>query len=389
MYVFVASIVICIQEVLSFSIIPSQHGFSSTTPHSQRYSKDMSISMGIQPFNPFTARSKKSKIRWYESELQYFYDFVESQPLLTTEQEQQYGKALKMYVQVEKLRNKLQLAAGPDHIITNEDLSRNMNTTTDVLERMLNFAEISRTKLLNGNLRLVLAVVSRYRTTTIPNAELIAEGTRGLSRAVLRYDYSKGFRFATYATWYVHQAVSEYVRWRRHPTKIPSRYIMLYRKMKQFSIEFSNEMKRSPTVNEIAHALNQPQYDVMKVMTMQQYPVLTSSLVSTKESYKGDNKDKVIEELLVSTFKVPSKQTDSKDLRRDMEKLMLSNLNDVERDVLRLRLGLDDGRSKPVKEVGKRFKISWKQVRTVEKEALSKLRTSEEISSFVDSYHSV
>ena len=122
---------------------------------------------------------------------------------------------------------------------------------------------------------------------------------------------------------------------------------------------------------------------------MQQYPVLTSSLVSTKESYKGDNKDKVIEELLVSTFKVPSKQTDSKDLRRDMEKLMLSNLNDVERDVLRLRLGLDDGRSKPVKEVGKRFKISWKQVRTVEKEALSKLRTSEEISSFVDSYHSV
>ena len=387
MYIYVASAIICIQQALSFSLISTHPTF--TTHSTYRNSKDFPISMALQSFNPFTARNRRSKIRWYESDLQTFYDFVENQPLLSAEQELQYGKALKMYVQVEKLRNKLQRAAGPDNIITNEQLSQSLNTTTEVLERMLKFAEISRTKLLNGNLRLVLAVVSRYRTTAIPNAELIAEGTRGLSRAVLRYDYSKGFRFATYATWYVHQAVAEYVRWRRHPAKMPSRYIMLYRKMKEFMLEYSAEMKRPPTVKEIAVALNQPQFDVMKVMTMQQYPMLTCSPVATKESYKGDNKEKTVEELLISSFKIPSKQTESKDLRRDMEKMMLSNLNDVERDVLRLRLGLDDGRSKPVKEVGKRFKISWKQVRTVEKEALSKLRTSEEISSFVDNYNSV
>jgi len=86
-------------------------------------------------------------------------------------------------------------------------------------------------------------------------------------------------------------------------------------------------------------------------------------------------------------YKPPLVQSGRKDLRQDMEKLMSTNLNDVERDILRLRLGLDDGRVKPIKEVGRRFKISWKQVRSVEKAALLKLMMSEEISDFVDSYH--
>jgi RNA polymerase sigma factor (sigma-70 family) len=342
-----------------------------------------------QPFNPFTARHRNTKVKWFETDLENFYSFVETQPLLTAEQELQYGKALKMYIQVEKLRNQMQIKAGPSHIITNEDLSIRLNSSVVALERMMNYADMSRTKLLNSNLKLVLAVVSRYRTSVIPNAELIAEGTRGLSRAVLRYDYSKGFRFATYATWYVHQAVAEYVRWRKHPAKMPSRYLILFRRVKQFSAEYKLEMKRLPTVNEIAFALNQPQFDILKVLSMQQYPVLMCSPVVSRESYKSDGKDKTFEDSLTSSYKIPSKQTDGKDLRQDMEKMMLSNLNDVERDVLRLRLGLDDGRVKPVKEVGKRFKISWKQVRNVEKEALSKLLGSDEIDTFVDNYHNV
>jgi RNA polymerase primary sigma factor len=82
---------------------------------------------------------------------------------------------------------------------------------------MRHYSEVARNRLVNSNLKLVLAVVSRYRTSAIPNVELIAEGTRGLSKAALRYDYTKGFRFATYATWYVHQAIAEYVRWQKHP----------------------------------------------------------------------------------------------------------------------------------------------------------------------------
>ena len=128
-----------------------------------------------------------------------------------------------------------------------------------------------------------------------------------------------------------------------------------------------------------------------------------------KSQDNRNDRDRTMEDLLPSLYKAPLAQADHRDLRRDMESMMLTNLNDVERDVLRLRLGLDDGRIKPVKEVrmdyyfiglifigpffnhqvGRRFKISWKQVRSVEKEALSKLMVSDEITDFVDSYHSV
>ena len=205
--------------------------------------------------------------------------------------------------------------------------------------------------------------------------------------------------------------------------------------MKQYSTDFKATTGRQPSLDDIATALGQSRFDVMKVLAMQLYPQLLGSIPCSSDSkyhillmvmfFQGarfksqdnrNNKDRTMEDLLPSLYKAPLAQADHRDLRRDMEKMMLSNLNDVERDVLRLRLGLDDGRIKPVKEVrtrlktvdnyyiaiaiiiilnqlhhqvGRRFKISWKQVRSVEKEALSKLMVSDEITDFVDSYHSV
>lgn len=274
--------------------------------------------------------------------------------------------------------------------VTDEELAAAVGCSTSTLDKIQRCAEISRSRLVNSNLKLVLAVVSRYRTSAIPNAELIAEGTRGLSRAVDRFDYTKGFRFATYATWYVHQAVSEYVRWRKHPAKMPSRYLLLQRKVKDFTAGFKEERNRNPQVTEIALALGQSEFDVIKVLTMQTYPVLMNAPLTMGQGpgRSEGSKERTIEDILPSKFKNPTMRSDSNDLRNDMEKLMQVNLNDVERDVLRLRLGLDDGREKAVKEVGRRFKISWKQVRSVEREALSKLMGSQEIREFVQNYES-
>lgn len=431
------------------------------------------------PFNPFTARNKNTRVRWFENELSKFYTYVESQPLLTHEQELQYGKALNMWMRVLNLRDKLhedrqanmtlsllpprrptpssastpstlfELPVGvdgdgsPDFVaamtggdelngslkrpdistaansemivdgstsstdltqdmplleayeneiieceISNDDLAEEVGCAPKTLEKIQRCAEIARTRLVNSNLKLVLAIVSRYRTSGIPNAELIAEGTRGLSRAVDRYDYSKGFRFATYATWYVHQAVSEYVRWRKHPAKMPSRYLLLQRRVKEFANTFKEERQRSPEVKEIAAALDQSEFDVIKVLTMQTYPLLLNApLNSIRTSSKGEGmRERTLEDVVASKAKNPNTRSGSTDLRNDMEKLMQVNLNDVERDVLRLRLGLDDGRAKAVKEVGRRFKISWKQVRSVEREALSKLLGSDEVKEFVANY---
>ena len=348
-------------------------------------------------FNPFKG-SKNTRVKWYEADLDAFYTFVESQQLLTAEQELQYGKALRLWIHVEQIRKtmKEELIVDPNNPegfievadIADEKLANAIGCSLSTLQKMSKFATISKTRLVNSNLKLVLAIVSRYRTAGIPNAELIAEGTRGLSKAALRYDYSKGFRFATYATWYVHQAIAEYVRWRKHPAKMPSRYLVLCRRVKDYVADFKMTQRRQPTISEISSGLSQTQYDILKVLSMQTYPTLLySSVRSGKQKNDNVNKERTFDEVIPSLYKAPLAHTDSKDLRRDMEQMMQSNLNDVERDVLRLRLGLDDGRVKAVKEVGKRFKISWKQVRSVEKEALSKLLVSDEIRAFQDSYN--
>eukprot|EP01038_Epipyxis_sp_PR26KG_P007882 gene7882-10698_t len=377
----------------------SWHSTSSGISRSRQFAATFSINPN---FNPYT-RSRNSKVRWHESELESLFTFVEEQPLLNAEQEIQYGKALRMWLQVELLREHLQHRlnlninndnnSSINHIdsINNEELSKAIGCSSITLDKMSKYAEISKNKLINSNLKLVFSVVSRYRTSSIPNAELIAEGTRGLSKAVLRYDHTKGFRFATYATWYIHQAVAEYVRWRKHPAKMPSRYLLLQRRVKQYSKDHKMLTGSFPSVSQLVESLGETHFDIIKVLSMQTYP----SLLCTPFKYSKENSGKesatkrTFEDVLPSNYKAPCAETDSKDLRRDMEMMMKTNLNDVERDILRLRLGLDDGRVKPIKEVGKKFKISWKQVRNVEKSALSKLLVSEEISQFVDSYHSV
>lgn len=339
-------------------------------------------------FNPFTTRNRNTHVQWFDAELQSFYDFVEDQPLLTAEQEFQYGKALQMWKQVEKLRTQVQVKLHVEHRISNYELSTAIGCSLTTLDKMEKYADISKTRLVNSNLKLVLAIVSRYRTAQISNSELIAEGTRGLAKAALRYDYSKGFRFATYATWYAHQAVADYVRWRKHPAKMPSRYTVLRRRVRQFTTEHKTSTGLTPSVTQIANALGQSHFDIIKVLTMQTYPALMGTPVAGLSS-KPEGRERTMEDVIPSIFKAPQQQSESSGLRKDMEDMFHTNLNDVERDVLRLRLGLDDGRVKAVKEVGKRYHITWKEVRTVEKKALSKLLVSNEISEFADNYHSV
>ena len=381
----------------------------------------------MSSFNPFTNRNKNTKVKWYENDMGNFYNFVENQPLLTSKQELQYGKAIKMWIKVEKMRENMERqynnitndnSDSTDNlqeydqfkdeynddddniygnsnsilnttqisirVISNAELAEKIGCSVATIEKMKRYAELSKRRLVNSNLKLVMAVVSRYRQSNIPNSELIAEGTRGLAKAALRYDFSKGFRFATYATWYIHQSISDYVRFRKHPARMPSRYIMLNRKIKSYTSSYLESHNRYPTIPEMSKSLGASEFDIIKSLSMQAYPILLNTPMKGKESYKHSGQEKTYEDVLPSIFKSPTDLSNTKDLRRDMESMIQSNLNDVERDVLRLRLGLDDGRVKPVKEIGRIFHISWKQVRSLEKQALSKLLDSNEIGEFCD-----
>jgi len=376
--------------------------FSPSSSSSWGYSK-LILKMGNQAFNPFTSRQRNTRVKWFEADLEAFYTFVETQPMLSSEQEFLYGRTIRLLSQVEGVREQLlkrketaitttssssSLLSDINITVSDDELAEALGCPPDTIGKIVRYAEVAKTKLVNSNLKLVLAVVSRYRSAAIPNAELIAEGTRGLSKAVMRYDYSKGFRFATYATWYVHQAVAEHVRWRKHPAKMPSRYLVLHRLVKQFSSQFRMTHRRFPTVTEISEEVGSSPFDIVKVLAMNSYPqLLASTLNSKSNSYKGDGKDRTYEDIIPSLYLPPTDAADDRDLRNEMEKLMQLNLNDAERDILRLRLGLDDGREKPLKEVGRKFQISWKQVRMMERDALTKLLSSKEIDQFVDHYH--
>lgn len=388
----------------SSSISHSYSGFSSSASLSTRLisstdhaSKtggrfDFSLNSG---FNPFL-RNRNTGVKWYDEDMNNFYEFVANQQLLTVQQEQQYGKVLKMWSHVKQVKEELEAnltavvpADMPIPTISNEELAQVVGCSVTTLQKMEKYAEISKLKLVNSNLRLVLSVVSRYRASNIPNVELIIEGTNGLARAVAKFDYSRGFRFATYATWYVHQSVADYVRWRKNPTKIPGRYLLLLRKVKQYCTDVKEANGHIPNVAELSEALGASHHDIVKVLTMQLPAIMMCAPLPVKDPKQlGEPKDRTYEDIIVSDIQ-PTRRNTGQQLRDGMEKLLRSNLSEVERDVLRLRLGLDGGEVRPVKEVGQRFKISWKQVRNVEKNALGKLKASKEVKEFVESYNAV
>jgi RNA polymerase primary sigma factor len=348
----------------------------------------MKASMPINAFNPFTARNINKKVRWLESDMEAFYEYVNTHSLLTAEQEYGYGKAVSIWRQVEAMRKRLQANLDVGRV-SDEELAKSLSCSIEAVERINDQAEYAKSKFIQSNLKLVMAVVSRYRTSNIPNNELIMEGTKGLARAAERYDYSKGFRFATYATWYIHQSVSDHVRIRKHIARMPSKYVNLQREIKRYVQDYTSKHKRSPTSYEISAHFRASDRDVNKVLAMTKTSVSTKDLIMQSGSMVRDDAEKTVEDMLTSVQRPPNERSRKRHNRVDFEELLRTNLSEEERDILRLRIGLDDGREKALKEVGNRFQITWSQVRKTEKNAITKLLKSPDVQKLVECWDEV
>jgi RNA polymerase primary sigma factor len=369
--------------IISFGSVESFHSALGARSFSRISNLYMKAGLPINAFNPFTARNINKKVRWLESDMEAFYEYVNTHPLLTAEQEYGYGKAVSMWRQVEEMKDRLQARLNVDKV-SDEELAKSLNCSIEAIERINDQAEYAKSKFIQSNLKLVMAVVSRYRTSNIPNNELIMEGTKGLARAAERYDYSKGFRFATYATWYIHQAVSDHVRIRKHIARMPSKYVNLQREIKRYVQDYTSKHDRSPTNYEIRAHVGASDRDVKKVLAMTRASVSTKDLIMQSGSMVRDDAEKTVEDLLTSLQRPPNERSRKRHSRVDFEEILRTNLSEEERDILRLRIGLDDGREKALKEVGSRFKITWSQVRKTEKTAISKLLKSPDVQKFVE-----
>jgi RNA polymerase primary sigma factor len=246
---------------------------------------------------------------------------------------------------------------------SSDELARRLRS----IQRVFSEYEDAKRKLSGGNLRLVVSIAKKYRNRGLSFLDIIQEGNTGLMRAVDKYEYKRGYKFSTYATWWIRQAITRAIADHARTIRIPVHMIETMSRLRNISRQLLQELGREPTIDEIATRAEMPVSEARRVLKISRHPIsLDRPVGESEDSYFGDFiEDERAESPLSSA---------GSEMLKDRIEEVLKTLTYREREIIKLRYGIGDGYTYTLEEVGKIFKVTRERVRQVEAKAIRKLQ---------------
>jgi RNA polymerase nonessential primary-like sigma factor len=285
-------------------------------------------------------------------------------PLLTREQEIVYGKQVQQMMTLLEAKEALatSLKREPSRKEWADHVQMSEADVSDAIRR----GQRAKQKMIEANLRLVVAIAKKYQKRNLEFLDLIQEGTLGLERGVEKFDPMRGYKFSTYAYWWIRQAITRAIAQQGRAIRLPIHITEKLNKIKKVQRELSQQLGRSATPAEIAQSLELDTSQIREYLTIARQPISLDVRV-------GDNQDTELSDLLEDDGPSPENFITQESLRQDLDDL-LAELTPQQRQVLSLRFGLADGNALSLAKVGEQLNLSRERVRQLERQALDHLR---------------